>query len=81
LLLYRQIGRGGPGFLDVPAYLGVSLEAGNVWQKRSDASFGDTRKDASVFLGLDTPIGPVYLGTGYEERGSAAFYLFLGRTF
>ena len=81
LLLYRQIGRGGPGFLDVPAYLGVSLEAGNVWQNRSDASFGDTRKDASVFLGLDTPIGPVYLGTGYEERGSEAFYLFLGRTF
>jgi NTE family protein len=81
LLLYRQIGRGGPGFLDVPAYLGVSLEAGNVWQRRSDASFGGTRKDASVFLGLDTPIGPVYLGTGYEERGSEAFYLFLGRTF
>jgi NTE family protein len=81
LLLYRQIGRGGPGFLDVPAYLGVSLEAGNVWDKRGDASFGGTRKDASVFLGLDTPIGPVYLGTGFEEGGSEAFYLFLGRTF
>lgn len=81
LLLYRQIGRGGPGFLDVPAYLGVSLEAGNVWQRRSDASFGSMRKDASVFLGLDTPIGPVYLATGFEEGGSEAFYLFLGRTF
>jgi NTE family protein len=81
LLLYRQIGRGGPGFLDVPAYLGLSLEAGNVWQRRSDASFGGTRKDASLFLGLDTPIGPVYLGTGFEEGGSEAFYLFLGRTF
>ncbi len=81
LLLYRQIGRGGPGFLDVPVYLGLSLEAGNVWQKRSDASFGGTRKDASLFLGLDTPIGPVYLGTGFEEKGSEAFYLFLGRTF
>jgi NTE family protein len=81
LLLYRQIGRGGPGFLDVPAYIGLSLEAGNVWQRRSDASFGGTRKDASVFLGLDTPIGPVYLGTGFEEGGSEAFYLFLGRTF
>jgi NTE family protein len=81
LLLYRQIGRGGPGFLDVPAYLGLSLEAGNVWDKRSDASFGNTRKDASVFLGLDTPIGPVYLGTGFDEGGTEAFYLFLGRTF
>jgi NTE family protein len=65
----------------VPVYAGLSLEAGNVWQKRSDASFGGTRKDASLFLGLDTPIGPVYLGTGFEERGSEMFYLFLGRTF
>jgi len=81
LLLYRQIGRGGPGFLDVPTYLGISLEAGNVWQRRSDASFGGTRKDASLWLGLDTPIGPVYLAGGFEEGGSEAFYLFLGRTF
>ncbi len=50
-----------------PLYLGLSLEAGNVWQRRSDASFGGTRKDASLFLGLDTPIGPVYLATGFEE--------------
>ena len=81
LLLYRQIGRGGPGFLDVPAYIGLSLEAGNVWQRRSDASFGSTRKDASLFLGFDTLLGPVYLATGFEERGTQAFYLFLGRTF
>jgi NTE family protein len=81
LLLYRQIGRGGPGFLDVPAYLGISLEAGNVWEHRGDASWGDTRKDASLFLGLDTPLGPVYIATGVDQRGSQAFYLFLGRTF
>jgi NTE family protein len=81
LLLYRQVGRGGPGFLDVPAYLGVSLEAGNVWARRGDASWSSARKDASIFLGLDTPIGPVYLGSGFEENGNAAFYLFLGRTF
>jgi NTE family protein len=81
LLLYRQIGRGGAGYLDVPAYLGVSLEAGNVWRVRSESSFGGTRKDASIFLGLDTPIGPVYVATGFEEGGNEAFYLFLGRTF
>ena len=80
-LFYRQIGRGGPGFLDVPAYLGFSLEAGNVWERRQDASFGSARKDMSAFLGLDTLIGPVYLATGFEEGGSQAFYLFLGRTF
>jgi NTE family protein len=80
-LYYKQIGRGGPGFLDVPAYLGLSLEAGNVWEQRSDASFDSARKNASLYLGLDTLLGPVYLGAGYDESGQEAFYLFLGRTF
>jgi hypothetical protein len=38
------------------------------------------RQHGSVFLGLDTLLGPVYLGTGFGE-GANAFYLFLGRTF
>ena len=81
LLYYRQIGRGGPGYLDVPTYLGLSLEMGNVWQSRSEASFGNTQKDASVFLGLDTFLGPLYVATGFDDHGHQAFYLFLGRTF
>jgi NTE family protein len=80
-LLYRQIGRGGAGFLDFPTYLGFSLEMGNVWQERSQMSFGGARKDGSIFLGLDTFLGPVYLATGFDEGGREAFYLFLGRTF
>jgi len=81
LLAYRQIGRAGPGFLDVPTYLGFSYEMGNVWERRSDASFGSLRNNASLFLGLDTLIGPVYVAAGFEEGGEEAFYLFLGRTF
>ena len=81
LLFYRQIGRGGPGYLDVPVYLGMSLEAGNVWQNMSDARFDNLHKDASLFLGLDTFLGPVYLGSGFDDHGNQAFYLFLGRTF
>ncbi len=80
-LYYRQIGRGGPGYLDVPTYLGLSLEMGNVWQTRSAASFSNTQKDASLFLGLDTFLGPVYVATGFDEHGNQAFYLFLGRVF
>ena len=30
-MYYRKIGRGGAGVLDLPAYAGVSLEAGNTW--------------------------------------------------
>jgi len=81
VLFYRQIGRGGPGFLDVPAYIGTSFEIGNIWQHRGDASFGSAHKDASLFLGLDTLIGPIYIGTGLGDGGTTNFYLFLGRTF
>jgi NTE family protein len=78
LIYYRQVGRGGSGILDVPAYVGLSLEAGNVWQQRSDASMSSTLKDGSVFLGLDTLLGPVYLGSGFDSHGHTAYYLFLG---
>lgn len=81
LMYYRRIGRGGEGVLDLPAYAGLSLEAGNAWLDRKDMSFGDLRRNASLFFGVDTPLGPVYLGTGYDEAGENAFYLFLGRTF
>ncbi|MCS6948612.1 MAG: hypothetical protein NZM12_13455, partial [Steroidobacteraceae bacterium] len=80
-IYYRQIGRAGPGFLDVPTYLGLSLELGNVWDRRRDISFGSARRDGSLFLGLDTLLGPVYLGAGFDDQGRNAFYLFLGRTF
>ena len=80
-LFYKQIGRGGPGYLDVPTYLGVSFEMGNVWNTRSDASFRNTHRDASVFLGMDTLLGPVYIASGFDDKGQQAFYLFLGRTF
>ncbi len=80
-LFYKQIGRGGPEFLDVPTYVGVSFEMGNVWATRSDASFSNTHRDESIFLGMDTFLGPVYLATGFDDKGNQEFYLFLGRTF
>jgi NTE family protein len=81
LIYQRRVGRGGQGVLDLPAYAGVSVEAGNTWLESSEASFGNTRKNASLFFGLDSPLGPVYLAAGYDEKGETAFYLFLGRTF
>jgi NTE family protein len=80
-IYFRKIGRGGEGFFEFPAYVGMSLEAGNTWQQRSDISFGSARKDAALFLAFDTFLGPVYLGSGYDTAGHSAYYLFLGRTF
>jgi len=81
LMYYRQIGRGGEGFLDLPAYVGLSLEAGNVWRERGDMSLDAALWQGSLFFGVDTLLGPVYLGSGFGESGETAFYLFLGRTF
>jgi NTE family protein len=80
LIYYRRVGRGGSGVLDLPAYAGVSVEAGNTWLDRKDM-FSDMRLNGSVWFGLDTPLGPVYLAVGADEGGDKAFYLFLGRTF
>ncbi|MDB6086732.1 MAG: hypothetical protein JWN43_4613, partial [Gammaproteobacteria bacterium] len=80
-IYFRKIGRGGEGLFEFPAYIGASFEVGNTWAKRGDMSLGSAHKDASIFFAIDTYIGPVYLGTGYDERGTSGFYLFLGRTF
>jgi NTE family protein len=81
LVYLRKIGKGGEGLFDVPTYLGLAVEAGNVWQRRGDASLSGARKDAATFLGLDTLLGPVYIGAGHDQSGSTSYYLFLGRTF
>jgi NTE family protein len=80
-IYYQQVGGGGSGILDLPVYVGVSLEAGNVWDNRRDISFDSARTNGSVFIGLDTLLGPVYLATGFDDDGGSAYYLFLGRTF
>jgi NTE family protein len=80
-IYYRRIGEGGQGFLNVPVYLGASFEAGNVWDARRDMSLDSARTNGSLFLGLDTLLGPVYFATGFDDEGGSAYYLFLGRTF
>jgi NTE family protein len=69
----------------MPAYLGGSLEAGNAWLDRDDVGLGDLWYGANLFFGVDTPIGPLYLGGGYSQGGSGdggqfAGFLLLGRT-
>ena len=78
---YRKVGSGGAGFLNVPMYAGMSLEAGNSWATRTDMSFASARKDVSLFFGLDTPLGPAWFAMGYDNSGRYAMYLSLGRGF
>jgi NTE family protein len=78
-IYYRRIGSGQEGLFDVPTYLGFSLELGNVWMRRRDASFDSALLNGSAFLGFDTFLGPVYLAAGFGEGGDRTFYLLLGR--
>ena len=81
LIYLHKVGNGGEGILDVPAYVGASLETGNVWDQRSQEQVNALRTDFSLFVAADTYLGPVYLAGGYDQSGSTAFYLYLGRTF
>jgi NTE family protein len=67
----------------LPAYAGFSLEYGNVYEDRDDISLApdEALLAGSVFLGLDTVLGPVYLGYGHAEQGNDSIYLYLGRLF
>lgn len=60
-------------------YLGASAEVGNAWKSRSQVSFGNTRKAASLFIGLDTYLGPFYVAYGRTTEGDSSWYIFLGR--
>jgi NTE family protein len=77
LVFYRRVGEPS-GLLDTPLYLGMSAEGGNVWQNRSEMDFDSLQLNGSVFAGLDTFIGPVYLAAGFAENGKSNFYLFVG---
>jgi NTE family protein len=83
LVIFDEAARLGQGFLfGLPLYYGGSLEYGGVFADIEDlGSFADYIAAGSLFLGADTPVGPVYLAYGHAEGGNDAVYLFLGRPF
>ncbi len=80
-IVFRRVSRGGTGLFEFPAYLGFSIEAGNVWQTRDDVDLDRLELGGSLFFGAESPLGPVYLAAGFAEHGERALYLLLGRTF
>jgi NTE family protein len=78
LVYFRRVSESTGSILNVPIYLGASLEAGNTWSDRGDISFESALVNGGLFAGFDTPIGPVYLGAGLAEGGSGNYYLFFG---
>lgn len=65
--------------LKMDAYVGGTLEYGNVWQDRDAVSLNSSLAAGSLFLGLDSPLGPAYLGLGFAEGGSQTVFLYFGK--
>ena len=65
----------------VPAYAGATLEAGNVWSTEDEIGFDDLRYSGSLFIGAETPIGPIYFAVGHSDNGDTGVYFYLGDPF
>jgi len=74
---YRRIG----DLALFPAFAGVSVELGNAWDSRSRVGLSDSLWGGSLWAGVDTPIGPIYVAYGMAEGGNDAFYVVLGKVF
>jgi len=77
LMAFRKIG-------NMPAfgrgiYIGGSLEAGTTDAPSTPNADAKRIYAGSIFLGLDTSIGPFYLGYGQSSGTRRSAYLFLGR--
>lgn len=75
---YRRLGDAGELF-SVPAYVGASLETGNVFARRDELlDLQDLVVGGSLFVGVDSPFGPIFLGYGRNDDGGSSVYLNFG---
>lgn len=66
---------------DMPVYAGFSVEGGQLWSERSDVAFNDMIASGSIYLAIDSPLGPLYLAYGRTNESHQALYLALGWPF
>ncbi|MEO8572909.1 MAG: patatin-like phospholipase family protein [Pyrinomonadaceae bacterium] len=79
---------GGAGFLTSPKtfptilgrkiYLGAWYEGGSMFETFDNARYRQSVSGGAI---VDTPIGPIFLGGGINERGRGQFYFSFGRVF
>lgn len=87
LVYLYQLNQQHLSFFNAPLFLGASIERGrvktNIFDQPNQADTTDWLWAGSVFLGWDTPIGPLYLGVGQAERSfirqNRSVYLSFGK--
>ena len=80
LIYYRQLTPVKNFSLGLPVYAGMSLERGRVWNQANELDSGYISA-MSVFIAVDTPLGPLNFSYGVNDNSKSALYLNLGRSF
>lgn len=62
----------------LPLYVGASFEAGGVYSARDELNAQSLIFAGSVFAGVDTFFGPIFLGFGRNDVDSHSWYLTFG---
>ena len=85
LMFYRALGGLPESPLGSAVYVGGSLSMGYAWDHGETIAetfqWGDHASGASVFVGFDTLLGPIYLAQGFGDGGRRVSYFYLGRAF
>ncbi|MCH5377077.1 MAG: BamA/TamA family outer membrane protein, partial [Planctomycetes bacterium] len=61
----------------LPAYVGTTVEYGNAGELRGDV-YGNGVLNGSIYMGYNSPVGPLYVGYGWNEEQSGVYFLRLG---
>lgn len=80
MIYFRQITPRSFLPLDFPLYLGGSLERGRAWNNNNEFDSGYINA-ASIFIGYETPLGPLNFSYGLNDEAERALYMNLGRSF
>ncbi len=76
-LLYPVADRG----FSMPIYLGGTVETGNIWSERREIDLSDLLWHGSVFLAVDSYLGPAQFGIGFGEDLRRRYFFSLGHRF
>ncbi len=63
------------------AFAGLNVQLGNVFDDKDDIDTSDFLWSTGLWVGLDSVLGPLYLGYGVAEQSRRSLYLILGAQF
>ena len=78
---HRRLWRMKVAGLRVRFLAGLSLEAGNTYDREETVSLDSLLTGGAVFVAADTPLGPAYFAWGWTEGGRDRFHFVIGNRF